>query len=150
MKNTIIFLCIFLFNGACTPSKNTLPLDDEARAEVKAEVQYELLPADAALKQYNGKRVYFEVRFCEMEMQHMLRPSLQGNNDYFCVDRIDETERIGQLLAYTSEDIVAIYKKYDDQPFIIFGTIGMISGAGKGGGTHTEYYLEMEKCTALK
>lgn len=101
---------------------------------------YVELTVDSEYKNYEGKKVYFKAKICKMEMQHMLRRSFNGNDNYVCIDMVDSKgEAVSQMLAYTD------MKVDNEETFTVFGTLGSVSGAGKGGGMHTEYYLELEK-----
>lgn len=95
------------------------------------------------LSEHVGEKVQLDVKICEMEMQHLLVPSLDGKRTYICLDRWSKAgERFGQLLAYTSDENI-LKKDFGDDKLTAFGTVQVMSGAGKGGGTHDEYYLEL-------
>jgi hypothetical protein len=121
----IVLCCFIVIFAACTPTSNSL--NTEGYTELKA---------DASLKDYKGEKVYFKAEICEFEMQHMLA----GMKDYVCIDWVDDKgETVRQMLAYTD------LKVEKDGVFVAFGTLGSVSGAGKGGGMHTEYYLDLDK-----
>ncbi len=84
-----------------------------------------------------GKKVTFVATRCSFEYQHMLKVSLEVEN-YICI----ESEEVGQILAYYKSDTPV--KNADNLRFRIFGTVGKVSGAGKGGETHTEYYIDLD------
>ena len=130
MKISFFILSVMVSFFACVPSKE-LPL-----------LEYELLPKNTNLNRYIGKKIYFKAQFCEFEMQHMLRFTLNEANQHFCIDQINDDF---QMLAYTDQSKIEKIKKYDGKVFTIYGTLNSIAGAGKGGGEHTEYYLEFDK-----
>lgn len=124
MKQLFLLIIVCTF-AMCSP-KTAIQMGD-----------YEDLPSKAKLENYVGKKVTFVAARCKMEYQHMLKLSIDGTPAYICLDA-----EIGQLLAYykTKEAI----KNSDNIRFRVFGTIGKITGAGKGGGIHTEYYLDLD------
>ena len=61
----IIFFCLILMGFSCSPKTgNTLTSD------------YQDLPPHEKLESYIGKKVKFTAKLAKMEMQHMLRPSI--------------------------------------------------------------------------
>ena len=126
MKQLILLsiLCTF---AMCSPKTTAVKMGD-----------YEQLTAKSKLDNYLDKKVTFVASRCKMEYQHMLKSSPDGTQPYICLD----SEAAGQVLAYYGID--ADIKNADNIRFRVFGTIGKISGAGKGGGTHTEYYLDLD------
>jgi len=128
----IIFAFLVLSFVACTSTNN---VNTEG---------YTALTSGAELSNYVGKKVYFKVKTCEFAMQHMLRASLNGPKSYICIDRVnDKGEVIDQMLAYTDLEVEK------EGIFTVFGTLSSQSGVGKGGGTHTEYYLELDKVSTM-
>lgn len=128
MKQFILFL--FVFAAACSP-KTVEKMGD-----------YNELPKNATLENWVGQKVTFVATPCSMEYQHLLKSSLDGTPSYICI----ESESSGQILAYYEkgkEKNVQI-ENAQNLRFRVFGTINKISGAGKGGGTHTEYYLDLD------
>lgn len=84
-----------------------------------------------------GKKVTFVATRCSFEYQHMLKMTTEVEK-YFCI----EADEVGQILAYYTPDIPV--KSAENLRFRVFGTVGKVSGAGKGGGTHTEYFLDLD------
>lgn len=133
MKSSLIlFLLTIISLMSCQPT-----------ASIEAN-DYKKLMDKESLSEYVGKKVQLEVKICKMEMQHMLIISLEGKQTYICLDRLsNKGEEFGQLLAYTSDENI-LKKDFETDKFIALGTVQMISGAGKGGGIHKEYYLELD------
>ncbi|MFK7948910.1 MAG: hypothetical protein AB8G11_15055 [Saprospiraceae bacterium] len=119
----LITLCTF---AMCSP-KTAIKMGD-----------YEELTGRVKLENYVDKKVTFVASRCKMEYQHMLKSSIDGIPSYICLD----SDAVGQVLAYYK--MPSDIKNADNIRFRVFGKLGTISGAGKGGGTHTEYYLDLD------
>lgn len=130
MKQLILLsiICIFVM---CSP-KTTV----QQNATTVNKNNYEELSDDAKLSSYVDKKVTFLASRCKMEYQHMLKLSIDGTPSYICLDA-----EVGQLLAYYQ---IEPNMENREKEFRVYGTVGTISGAGKGGGTHTEYYLDLD------
>lgn len=126
----LITLCIF---AMCSP-KTAVENLDKTTINIS---DYEKLPDDAELKNYVDKKVTFVASRCKMEYQHMLKMTIDGVPPYICLD-----SEAGQLLAYYK--IEPNIENKENKQFRVYGTVGQMSGAGKGGGTHTEYYLDLD------
>lgn len=124
-----IFLTV-MFLMACSP-KTSVQMGD-----------YNELPNKAKLEEWVGKKVTFVATRCSFEYQHMLKASLDGTPPYVCI----ESEASGQILAYYEKEKEKNIQleNTENLRFRVFGTLNKISGAGKGGGTHTEYYLDLD------
>ena len=50
---------------------------------------------------------------------------------------------------YNNSQVVAYYRDFklpkDKKKLKFYGTVSQMSGAGKGGGTHTETYIDLDK-----
>ena len=133
MKINIFILSLLISFFACVPSKKITSSN------------YELLPAGVKLSEYIGKKVCFKAKICDFEMQHMLRFSLDAASQHFCIDQMsDDGKSDFQILAYTSSSKIEAVEKYTGKIFTIYGTLNSTAGVGKGGGEHTEYYLEFD------
>ena len=138
MKINVFIISILISFFACVPSKE-IPIPE-----------YELFPAGAKLSEYVGKKIYFKARVCDFEMQHMLRSSLDETSEHFCIDQTGGNGKYAfQILAYTDQAGMKMVEKCTGKVFTIYGTIDSITGAGQGGGEHTEYYLEFDKLDIL-
>ena len=67
----------------------------------------------------------------------MMKGSFAGEEQHIYIDYNDGKQLVGY---YTTLKI-----PNDSNEHIFSGRVSKISGAGKGGGTHTEYYLDLEK-----
>lgn len=142
--NFIILILVTLLS--CKPSQTSNNASQSVTMkDFKNKMAYQKLSDTDDLKNFVGQRVQFQAKLCRMEMQHMLRGSFDGVDSYICIDRVNEKgENIRQILAYTAKDD-RFREEFNGKQFTVFGVVGKISGAGKGGGTHTEYYLELDK-----
>ena len=84
-----------------------------------------------------GKKVTFVATRCSFEHQHMMKTTMEIEQ-YICI----ESDEVGQILAYYMPDTPV--RNAENLRFRVFGTVGKISGAGKGGKTHTEYFIDLD------
>jgi hypothetical protein len=124
MKNLILFFILFFI--ACSP-KIPQKMGD-----------YYQLPKKNNPEEWVGKKVTFVAVRCPFEHQHLLKTTLDGTPKYLCL----EAEEVGQILAYYGKNTPI--RAADALRFRVFGTVGKVSGAGKGGKMHTEYYLDLD------
>lgn len=137
MKNLFFIASVLLF-AYCQPTTNaSITTNTDTNME-----DYIELPSNTKFKKWVDKKIAFEATLAKMQYQHMLRRSINGPNTYVTIEPA-EKYGLGQILAYTI-DRDNIKDKYKGKTFTVYGTLGVISGAGKGGGTHTEYYLELD------
>ena len=126
----ILLPSIILLVAACTPKNSIL-------------TTYNELPVKPELEGLVGQKVVFEAKLAEHENQHMIKSSFDGRAPYICIEPLSKYETIDQLLAYSSD--LTLNKRLKGKTFKVFGVIGKLTGAGKGGGFHTEYYLDLDK-----
>jgi ABC-type Fe3+/spermidine/putrescine transport system ATPase subunit len=157
-KVKLLSLSLTLFTiFSCTGSRTNINNYDAAdtNANIKSEVKkseemtneayYELKSGESILS-FIGKKIVFEGKISEIPMQHMMRmsPTFQGQeseeNEY--IEPADKFKG-GQIVAYYLPSKVKWPGKKDGLRF--YGTMQKMSGAGKGGGEHTEYYLMLDK-----
>jgi len=98
-----------------------------------------------SIADFVGKKVRFQASLSEMPMAHMMRPSLNpsGEADHVYLDPLPKYS-FGQIVAYFN---TASFQRKNLKPhrtYWVWGTVGSVSGAGMGGETHTESYLELE------
>lgn len=84
-----------------------------------------------------GKKVTFVATRCSYEEQHMMKTTMAVEK-YICI----ESDEVGQILAYYMPETPV--SNADNLRFRVFGTVGKISGVGKGGGVHTEYFIDLD------
>lgn len=94
---------------------------------------------------FEGKKVRFPASPAEIPMAHMMRPSLKppGEERHIYLDPLP-IYGFGQIVAYFNDSSIEVYELQPDQVYMFSGTVGSVSGPGMGGGTHTEYFLELE------
>lgn len=141
--------------ASCTPSKiieQESTKIDEKIAPIKK--SYTSITLEDDLASFVDKNIQFRARVCNFEMQHMLVSSMgDSRSTYICIDRVnDQGKMINQLLAYTKERQTYLSKvsKFENKYFYAFGELKVASGAGKGEGTHKEYYLELDKIEEIE
>lgn len=128
-----ILLYSFIFSiTACHPSSNTTTSNNQT---------YQQLALDQSIKKYVGQQVWLEGKQSRVISQHMMKGTLalegESKEEHIYID------------YHVGQQIVAYYKDInvpnDNKKHKFYGTIQSITGAGKGGGTHTEYYMDLDK-----
>lgn len=72
--------------------------------------------------------------------QHMMKSSLNDKEEHVYIDIVDSGG--GQLVGYYTPNAIKIPK--DNQPHLFLGILHSMTGAGKGGGMHTEWYVDLD------
>jgi hypothetical protein len=95
------------------------------------------------------KKVVFRGKISNVPAQHMMRfsPPGQEQEEHKYIDAADDL-MLGQMVAYYLPSLVKWPVKAEN--LLIFGTIQSMSGAGKGGGTHTEHFILVDKVESVK
>lgn len=97
------------------------------------------LDQDMYMEEYQGQKVWLKGKITQQPMQHMMKNS----------PPFGEPEKYQTIDFNGGEQTVVYYTNIefpmDDQEHKYFGSIDKISGAGKGGGTHTEYFLNLDR-----
>lgn len=160
-KNTIMnlfkqFLFISLvlsFLFSCTapsettqdePSDNTAVKTESATesTEIKSDEldksAYSELDQDMYMEDYQGQKIWLKGRITQQPMQHMMKdpPPFGAPEKHQTIDFNDGEQTV---VYYSGIDVPE-----DEQEHLYYGTVDKISGAGKGGGTHTEYFLILD------
>jgi hypothetical protein len=132
--NLCFFFCISTTYIACSSSVNTT-------STTRTDSNYQLLSIDKSIKDYVDQKIYLEGTESLEINQHMMKTSfsLEG-----------EAEEKHLYIDYNNgQQIVGYYKNIrlpkDQKKHKFYGTARKMSGAGKGGGTFTEYYLDLDK-----
>jgi hypothetical protein len=119
---------------ACISSNNT-PTDKASTSS------YQHLSKDKSIANHVNQQIWLEGTESTQINQHMMKVSfnLEG-----------EAEEKHLYVDYNNGQQIVVYYKnikipQDQKKHIFFGTIQKMSGAGKGGGTHIEYYLDLDK-----
>ena len=159
----LLSLSITLFTMfSCTGSKINSNRNDNAAAneKIRSEVrksdemtneEYYELKSGESIFSFVAKKIVFEGKISVIPMQHMMRysPPFEGQeaekNEY--IESADKFKG-GQIVAYYLPSKVKWPAKKEGLRF--YGTMQKMSGAGKGGGEHTEYYLMLDKVEQYK
>jgi hypothetical protein len=131
--NLLLSFCLSTTYMACISSKNTT--NDNTSTS-----NYQHLSKDKSIKGFVEQQIWLEGTESTEVRQHMMKSSfsLEGAAEqHLYVDYNDGQ----QMVAYYKS--IKIPK--DQKVHKFFGTVQKMSGAGKGGGTHTEYYLDLDK-----
>lgn len=133
----LYFLLSFSFSSnymACSFSNNFQNTSTETE-------EYQHLSVDEPIKKYLGQKIWLEGKQAIEVYQHLMKPSFSFDG---------EVEEKHLFVDYNNDKQVVVYYKdikmpQDQKKHKFYGTVQSISGAGKGGGTHTEYYLNLDK-----
>ncbi len=142
MKYILAFFFLWVILS-CTGSKNTvITLDNQINSMKK---DYHHLKAGENLFDFVDKSIVFDVKIAEIPTQHMMKSSLNNGEK-------ENHEYLDPDTKYKASQIVGYYlpSKVDwpnkkKATIKVYGSLRVMSGKGKGGGTHTEYYLEIDK-----
>lgn len=142
MKRFIALLSIALpltTYTACISSKETTTSPQTTTKSVTDEDSYtELLP-NQSVRDLVGKKVWFEGKLSSMVQQHMMKSGMDGTPPHIYIDFHNGR----QIVGYLTNSLAAPEKV--DQNYRFYGRIGSMSGAGKGGGVHMEYYIDLTR-----
>ncbi len=133
ISRTLLFCILAAFFSACA-TRNAEP-----------SVPYYTMTDAENIADFAGKKVRFQASLAEIPMAHMMRPSLNlsSKEEHLYLDPLPKYG-FGQIVAYFKVDSFQRNMIRANRTYWVSGTVGSVSGAGKGGGTHTEYYLELE------
>jgi hypothetical protein len=130
----LLLLAFWLFLlPNCSPQK---PVTSAKSGENS---DYVYLETKSDAERWIDQKVAFRATVCRFENEHLIRPSFDGNEAYICLDNAV----FGQILAYHASNFDK--KPTEKSEFLVYGRFAKTTGAGKGGGMHTEYFLEMDK-----
>lgn len=130
----LLFFCLSTTYMACSSSNNTT--NDKTSTS-----NYQHLSKDKSVKDFVEQQIWLEGTESTEVHQHMMKSSfsLEG----------EAAEKHLYVDYNNGKQIAAYYKNIkipkDQKVHKFFGTVQKMSGAGKGGGTHTEYYLDLDK-----
>lgn len=111
---------------------------------------YHEIKKGESLSKLVDKKVVFNGKISEIPMQHMMRyaPPMNENAEKEEHKYIEPSELdFFQLVAYYLPSKVQWPAK---EGLRFYGTLGSMSGAGKGGGEHTEIYIILDKVETVK
>lgn len=132
------FIQWMLLVGLWTSTSCSIP--QNTAAVTPATVQpshYIALRPNQSIQDFVGQRIWIEGELSNIIHQHMMKGGLNGTPPYVYVDYHNDR----QLVAYFEKGLEPPTKMGKSYRF--YGVVNSISGAGKGGGTYTEYYLDV-------
>lgn len=145
MSGSNFFLLVFaslIILGFFACSSTTTATNTDTSTSSSTE-EYIELPTGKSVVDFVGKKVWLMGKESKMVYQHMMKGSFSpdGEKDPEKHIYIDYNENGGQIVGY--------YKGFDipkdEAMHKFYGKILSMSGAGKGGGMHTEYYIMLDK-----
>jgi hypothetical protein len=139
----------FLILFSCkSPEKITSNNSAKENVNMSSSEYYKVSSTDKTASLLD-KKVVFKGKISKMPAQHMMRstPPGQEPEEHKYIDAAEDL-MLGQMVAYYLPSKVKWPVQAEN--LLIYGTIQSMSGAGKGGGTHTEYYLLVDKVESFK
>lgn len=99
---------------------------------------YMELDQDMYMEEYQGQKVWIRGKMTKQPMQHMMKdaPPFGEPEDNITIDFNDGEQTV---VYFTGIEVPE-----DENEHIYYGSIDKISGAGKDGQTHTEYFLMLD------
>jgi hypothetical protein len=140
---TVLFLAAILLGACNAPKPTSGTIAETVKIEKNMKEEYHSLTETDRLSNFMDKKVCFEGKIATMIHQHMMRGSFDGKQQEHYFDPLEKYS-FGQMVVYYSPEKV-IWPEDKEKQVKIYGTVGEVSGAGKGGGTHSEYYLDVDK-----
>jgi hypothetical protein len=111
---------------------------------------YQMLKAGENLSDFVDKKICFDAKISEIPAQHMMKMSLNDGEE-------EKHEYLDPDSKYNCSQFVGYYYlskvKFPENKkttLKVFGSLRMMQGKGKGGGIHTEYYLDLDKVESLE
>lgn len=145
---------IFIVLVACSAPKNST--SPEVSENTKKEGEYIAWNKLLKGQEWVNQKVVLEGKIAKIPHQHMMKGSLDGKEQNVYIDPL-EKYNYSQIVGYYRElsldmDNTAknALNKGSESVFRFYGTINKMTGAGKGGGTHTEYYIDLDKMEEVK
>jgi hypothetical protein len=139
-KMVLFFLWgIFSCNG---PKNIGKTLDNQLNS---MDNEYYHLKAGENLFDFVDKSIVFDAIIAQIPAQHMMKASLnEGEKEKHEYLDPDAKYKGGQIVGYYLPSKVE-WPKEKKATIKVYGSLRVMSGKGKGGGTHTEYYLDIDK-----
>ncbi len=126
-----LFPCYLLTLTACATLQN------KTAGQEKKDFEYTTLKPDQSIQDFVGQRICIEGQLATIIHQHMMKGGVNGTPTHVYVDY----HKSRQLVAYFKDGVAP--PTTAGKSYRFYGIVGRISGAGKGGGTYTEYYLDV-------
>jgi hypothetical protein len=119
--------------------------------EISSEGEYYYVKNGESIFSRMDEKVCFEATFSKEIYQHMMRmspPFQKEKEEHHYIDPASKYKG-GQIVAYYFPSKVK-WPANKSAKFLVYGTMSSMTGPGKGGGEHTEYYLILDKVVELK
>ncbi len=146
-------LALVCLAGCSAQKNNTVENEPQNTEKMKDYIDWTKIPKG---KSWIDQKVVFEGKISTMPHQHMMKGSFDGEEQNIYIDPTEQYN-YSQIVGYYRELSLKMdntaknaLDKGSKAIFRFYGTIGEVSGAGKGGGTHSEYYIDLEKMEVIK
>ena len=147
MKLATLFLLLLFAFCACKSTKVNI---SESNNKSSMYTDYQMLKAGENLSDFVDKKICFDAKISEIPAQHMMKMSLNDGEE-------EKHEYLDPDSKYNCSQVVGYYYlskvKFPENKkttLKVFGSLRMLKGKGKGGGIHTEYYLDLDKVESLE
>lgn len=120
-----------------TPQKTLVTTKGPATTAVFQPSNYTALGPHQSIQDFGGQQIWIEGQMTNMIDQHMMKTTIDGTPPHVYVN------------YHKGKQVVAYFENRLEPPtqmgkiYRFYGVVNSISGAGKGGETHTEYYLDV-------
>lgn len=142
MKLAFLFLLLTFVFCAC---KSTNVNISESNIKSSMNMNYYILKAGENLSDFVDKKICFEAKISEIPAQHMMKMSLNdGEEERHEYLDLDSKYKGNQIVGYFYPSKVK-FPENKKATIKVYGSLKVMKGQGKGGGTHSEYYLDLDK-----
>ena len=146
MKIASLFFLLILAFCAC---KSTKVSSGESNIKSSMNMNYYILKVGENLSDFVDQKICFEAKISEIPAQHMMKMSLNdGEKEKHEYLDPDSKYKGNQIVGYFYPSKVK-FPENKKAAIKVYGSLHAISGKGKGGGTHREYYLDLDKVVSL-
>jgi hypothetical protein len=147
MKIATLFVLLLFAFCACKSTKVNI---SESNNKSSMHTDYQMLKAGENLFDFVDKKICFDAKISEIPAQHMMKMSLndgeEEKHEYLDPDR---KYKGNQIVGYFYPSKVK-FPENKKAAIKVYGSLKVMKGQGKGGGTHSEYYLDLDKVEALE
>jgi hypothetical protein len=147
MKIASLFFMLILAFWACN---NTKISTGKSNIKSSMNMNYYILKVGENLSDFVDQKICFEAKISEIPAQHMMKMSLNdGEEEKHEYLDPDSKYKGNQIVGYFYPSKVK-FPENKKAAIKVYGSLHAMSGKGKGGGTHREYYLDLDKVEALE
>jgi hypothetical protein len=147
-----IFIALFTSCGSTKNTKITENKNDKTdNINSTSMDNYYTIKEGESIFSRMDEKVCFEATISKEIYQHMIKMSPPFQEEKEEQQYIDPASKYkgGQIVAYYFPSKVK-WPANKSAKFLVYGTMSSMTGPGKGGGEHTEYYLILDKVVELK